>query len=96
MLTPEERSKIMQDAKKEFEEKEKKRREEWLRECEKKGILPPDPKTYPKQRCDSPYTMEDSTATVLWIVVLLVGSIFKGNWIIWIVATIIWLKFISR
>lgn len=96
MLTPEERSKILQDAKREFEEQEKKRRDEWLDECKKNGIGPPDPKTYPKQRCDSPYTIEDSTATVLWLVVMAVGSIFKGNWIIWIIATVIWWKFITR
>ena len=92
----EKRCEPFRKAKKEFEEQEQKRREEWLKECEKKGIVPPDPKTYPKQRCDSPYTMEDSTATVLWIVVMIVGSIFKGNWIIWIVSTIVWWKFISR
>ena len=96
MLTPEERSKILQDAKKEFEEQEKNRRDEWLEECKKNGIIPPDPKTYPKQRCDSPYTIEDGTATVLWLVVMVVGAIFKSNWIIWIVATVIWWKFIRR
>ena len=83
-------------AKKEFEEKEKQRQEAWLEECKKNGITPPDPKTYPKQRCDSPYTIEDSTATVLWLVVMVVGAIFKGNWVIWIVATVIWRKFITR
>ena len=53
----------------------------------------PEPK---KERCDSPYTMEDSTATFLWIVVMVVGSIFKGNWVIWIISTIVWRKFITR
>ena len=96
MLTPEERSKIIQDAKKREEEREEKRRSAWLEECKKNGIVPPDPEKYPKQRCDSPYTIEDSTATVLWIVIMLVGSIFKGNWIIWTVATYIWFKFITR
>lgn len=46
--------------------------------------------------CDSPYTMENSTATFLWIVVMVVGSIFKDNWIIWIIATVIWARFITR
>lgn len=55
------------------------------------SLVPPKKPTY-----DHPNTMENSTATVLWIVVMLVGSIFKGNWVIWIVATIIWLKFITR
>ena len=96
MLSYEERSKILQDAKKEFEADQKKRDEAWQEECKKNGIVPPDPSTYPKKRCDSPYIIEDSTATVLWIVVMAVGSIFKGNWAIWIVATIIWWKFIRR
>lgn len=46
--------------------------------------------------CDSPYTMENSTATFLWIVVMVVGSIFNGNWVIWIIATVIWFRFITR
>ena len=96
MLSYEERSKILQDAKKEFEEQEKKRQDAWLEECKKKGIVPPDPKTHPKPRCDSPYIIEDSTATVLWLAIMIVGSIFKGSWVIWIIATVVWLKFITR
>ena len=45
---------------------------------------------------DHPDTMENSTATVLWIVVMLVGAIFKDRWLIWIFATIVWLCFINR
>jgi hypothetical protein len=96
MLSYEEQSKIIQDVKKRHEAEEKRRVEAHLDECRKNGIIPPDPKTYPKQRCDHPNTMEDSTATVLWIVVMLIGSIFKGNWVIWIIATVIWWKFITR
>lgn len=58
-----------------------------------------------KQRCvqenpfknyDHPNSLENSEATILWIVVMAVATIFKGNWIIWIVATIIWRKYITR
>lgn len=45
---------------------------------------------------DHPDTMENGTATFLWIVVMAVGTIFNGRLIIWIVATIIWLRFINR
>lgn len=45
---------------------------------------------------DHPNTMENGTATFLWIVVMAVGTIFKGNWVIWIIATIIWWRFINR
>lgn len=96
MLSYEEQSEIIEQVKRESEGAERRRREAWLEECKKNGILPPDPKTQPKKRCDSPYTIEDGTATVLWVVVMVVGAIFKANWIIWIVATALWLKFISR
>ena len=96
MLSYEERSKIIEDVKKQHEDEKRKRVEARLDECKKNGIFPPDPKTYPEQRCDHPNTMEDGTATVLWIVVMLIGSIFKCNWAIWIIATVIWAKFITR
>lgn len=49
-----------------------------------------------KETFDHPNTIENSTATFFYIVVMLVGSIFKGNWVIWIIATVIWAKFITR
>ena len=55
------------------------------------SLVPPKKPTY-----DHPNTMENSTATILWIVVMIVGSIFKGNWMIWIIATVIWFRFITR
>ena len=45
---------------------------------------------------DHPNTLENDEATILWLVVMVVGSIFKGNWIIWIVATFIWYRHITR
>lgn len=96
MISYEEQRKIFDEVEKKSKERKEKRDQERLKELAYKGIVPPDPNTYPKKYCDHPNTMENSTATVLWIVVMLVGSIFKGNWVIWIVATIIWLKFITR
>ena len=55
------------------------------------SLIPPE-----KEMWDHPNTMENSTATILWIVVMLIGSIFKGNWVIWIIATVVWAKFITR
>lgn len=46
--------------------------------------------------CDHPNTMENSTATIFYIIVMVVGAIFNGRLIIWIVATGIFLKFITR
>lgn len=48
------------------------------------------------QRYDHPNSLENSEATIIWIIVMAVGTIFKGNWIIWIVATIIWRRYITR
>ena len=50
----------------------------------------------PFENCDHPNSLENSEATIIWIVVMAVGTIFKGNWIIWIIATIIWRKYITR
>lgn len=48
------------------------------------------------KNCDHPNSLENDEATILWIVVMAIATIFKGNWIIWIVATIIWRKYITR
>lgn len=88
----------------EWREKWKKEREEFQKELdeiqrkewEKKGITPKEIGKIPEQRHDHPNTMEDSTATVVWLAVMLVGSIFEGNWAIWIIATVVWAKFVTR
>lgn len=46
--------------------------------------------------CDSPYTMENSTATIFYIVAMAIGTFFNARWFIYIVATIIYAKFINR
>lgn len=46
--------------------------------------------------CDHPNSLENDEATALWLVVMAVATIFKGNWIIWIIATIIWRRYITR
>ena len=50
----------------------------------------------PKQTWDHPNTMENSTATVLWIVAMIISLLFKGGWALCIVETIIWWNFITR
>lgn len=50
----------------------------------------------PFENCDHPNSLENSEATILWIVAMAVGTLFRGNWIIWIVATIIWRRYITR
>lgn len=45
---------------------------------------------------DHPNTMENSTATIVWIVVMVISLLFKGGWALCILETIIWWKFITR
>lgn len=45
---------------------------------------------------DHPNSLENNEATMLWVIVMIIGTIFKGNWIIWIIATIIWRKYVTR
>lgn len=102
MITCDDMIKEREKHKKEDEEFQKHLRRLRIEEIRAKGLEPlfdedgnslvPEKKpTY-----DHPNTMENSTATILWVVVMVVGSIFKGNWVIWIVATVIWAKFITR
>ena len=82
---------------KEQEEAERRRHEEWEKEFVRRGGTLPEKQEYKFHGdCDSPYTMENSTATFLWIIIMGVGSIFKCNLVIWIVSTVIWWKFITR
>lgn len=98
MPTYEEMNEWREEQKRERETRQKELEEIRRREWEKKGVKfePFDVEQVPPRRCDHPNTIEDSTATVVWLVVMLVGSIFKCNWVIWIVATIVWYKFITR
>ena len=52
--------------------------------------------TTPNKQYDHPNTMEDSSAIILYIIVMLAGVIFLDRWLIWIVATVIFIRFITR
>lgn len=81
--------------------------EEWekdmrkkVKEYEQKKEETPPP-TPPKQNnfygdCDHPNTMENSTATIFYIVVMIGGAIFNDRLLIWIVASVIYFTFITR
>jgi hypothetical protein len=96
MFTPEELEEMKKRMHNERDERNRRLDELRRNELESKGIKPFDESQVPQKYCDHPNTMENSTATVVWIVVMLIGSIFKGNWVIWIIATVIWAKFITR
>ena len=88
-LTPEERERELNEFLDELrkKEEEKENKQELRQQSVQENFF---------EGCDHPNSLEDSEATIVWIIVMIVGAIFKGNWIIWIVATIIWLKYITR
>ena len=45
---------------------------------------------------DPSSTMENGTATLMYIIVMIVGAIFIDKWLIWIMASIIYFSFINR
>ena len=77
MPTMEEMNEWREKWKKEREEFNKEIEEIRRKEWEKKGIKPVDIGKIPPERCDHPNTIEDSTATVLWIIVMLLVQYSK-------------------
>jgi hypothetical protein len=96
MPSYEEMRKIFDKVEAERKEREERRYQERLKDLEKKGLKPFDVSRVPRERCDHPNTMENSTATLIWIVSMIVSMLFKGGWVLCIIETIIWLKFITR
>lgn len=45
---------------------------------------------------ESPYTMENGTATFLYIVIMAIGTLFVDRWLIYITATFIYISFRNR
>lgn len=45
---------------------------------------------------EKPNSLDDGEATVTWIIIMLIGTIFKERWIIWIAATFIYLCRMNR
>ena len=86
-----ERNKIMQEKLRQYNE-------ECLR---KNGQTPhaPDKKSLEEHMyvdADKPGTMDNGTATIWYIIVMLIGAVFNDRLIIWVFATIIWWRHINR
>lgn len=79
---------IEQDKRRKAEAETKKQEE-----MKRLGIKPKPPQ---KPTYDHPNSLENDEATVLWIVVMAVGSIFVDRIWIWIVATFMWYRYITR
>ena len=96
MPSYEEMRKLFDKSDKEWKEREERRNQARLEELEKMGLKPFDKSQIPPQRCDHPNTMENSTATFVWIVAMIVSVLFKGGWVLCILETIIWFRFVTR
>lgn len=55
-----------------------------------------DPVPSKKPQYDSPYAMENSTATFLYIVTMIIGTLFQDRILVYVAATIVWWKYITR
>ena len=71
-----------------MKKKEEARKQE---EMKRLGITPIPAK---KPTYDHPNSLENDEATVLWVVVMVVGSIFVDRMLIWIMATIVYLRYL--
>lgn len=49
-----------------------------------------------KQKYDNYYALENDEATILYIIVMIVGALFNARWVIWIGATYAWYMHITR
>lgn len=57
---------------------------------------PAEPAPPKKPQYDSPYAMENSTATFLYIITMIVGTLFHDRILVYVAATVIWWKYITR
>jgi hypothetical protein len=93
--------KIAKESKQVIDDIHKQRDEIQRQELMKRGITIME--TTPEERatnfhgdCDHPNTLENGTATLLYIVVMLVGAIFHDRIGIWVITSIIYFNFITR
>ena len=90
----------LEQSRKEREEFEKKCLELRRKELEAKGLKLIDKENLPKRDFhgdgDHPHAMENGPALVLYIIIMVGGAIFNDRWLIWVFATMIFLKFITR
>lgn len=80
----------------EHEEFKRKLEEDRFKKMAEQGISSFDTSKVPKQKCLPYNSLDPDTATVVWVIVMLVATIFKGNWVIWIVATIVWRMHLAK
>jgi hypothetical protein len=81
---------------KKLDDTRKKQEEARRIELKNKGIEPYEWNNDFHKYHDSIYTMDNDSATILYAIVMFIGSIFNDRLIIWIVATIVYYLHITR
>ena len=80
-------------------EEERLKREEKEQYYKNVGQEPPKERSWQEKmyvESDHPNTMENSTATMLYIITMIIGTIFNDRLLIWIAASVIYFGFMSR
>ena len=88
-------NRTVEEIEKEIEERERNRKEV----ISTSSSMPPVPNIDSQEyidNCDIPGAMDDGVALLFYIVVMVVGAIFKDRWLIWIVATVVYLCHVFR
>ena len=85
--------------KKRKEEKEKQKAEEYQKYLKNGGQPKPKERSWEEHiyvDADKPGTIDNGTATIWYVIVMVCGAIFKARLLIWIIATVIWRNHINR
>ena len=86
---------IEQD-KKRKEEEEKRKEEDYKKYLENGGQPQRSWEEKMYVEAEHPNTIDNSTATIWYIIIMVVGAVFNDRWLIWIIATVIWWNHINR
>ena len=89
----------MEQRAKRKEEEEKRKAEEYQKHLENGGQPKPPERSWEEYMyvdADKPGTIDNTTATIWYIIVMVAGAIFNDRWLIWIMATIVWWRHINR
>ena len=92
-LTSEEQKKEWDEAIASFDKRFGKTKEERIKEREERSKKDAE---WMYVHAENPHSLDDGEATVSWIIVMLVGAIFNERWLIWIIATAIYLFRMNR
>lgn len=80
----------------EEEQNRKELEKQWHNDYLRSIGVDPDKQQHIQPQIDSIYSLENGGATILWLIVAIGAFIFKGGWIISIIATVIWFNHITR